>query len=282
LHSYFDQTLSIMTYKLLIATFLISLLFITCKEKPLVIPTSTIGKRKVLVEEITGVNCPNCPDGTAELNGLSQIYGENLVVVSIHAGDREGFNKKLATSQYDFNTDNAEALVTLIGNVSAFPTAAINRQVVNGNTDIFNIRPWKSAIENEAAEDFGLIMLIENAYNPQTRTLTSDVTLLPEQDLSGDLRISAYIIQDSIVDAQNVYGEIKENYIHRHVFREILTDIGGTPIGNGLAGGSTFSKQFFYTLPADFEAKHCEIVVFVHRGGAPDKEVLQVEAAHFF
>jgi hypothetical protein len=265
-----------MIQKILLALFIASF-FAACKEKPLEIPASTVGKRKILVEEVTGVNCPNCPDGTAELAGLSQIYGENLVVVSLHAGDPEGFNKKLATSIYDFNTDNAEALVAQIGNISAFPTAAINRQVVNGNTDIFNVRPWKSAIEAEAKQDFGLLMRIDNNYDPQTRKLTSEVTLNPEQNLTGELRITVYIVQDSIEDAQNVYGEIKNDYVHRHVFREILTDIAGTPIGNVLEAGSTFSKQFFYTLPADFDAKHCEVVAFVHHSGAPDKEVLQAE-----
>jgi Outer membrane protein Omp28 len=256
---------------------LFALIFSACKEKPLEIPASTVGKRKVLVEEATGVNCPNCPDGTADLAGLSQIYGENLVVVAIHGGDRQGFNKKLASSKYDFNTDNAEALVAQIGNISAYPTAAINRQVVNGNQDIYNNRPWKPAIETEAKEDFGLLMRIENSYDKQTRKLTSEVTLLPENTLLGELRITVYIVEDSIVDAQNAYGVIKTDYIHRHIFREILTDIGGSPIGSGLTAGSTFTKEFFYTLPTDFDAKHCEVVAFVHHSGSPDKEVLQVE-----
>jgi Outer membrane protein Omp28 len=84
-------------------------------------------------------------------------------------------------------------------------------------------------------------------------------------------------VEDSIVDAQNAYGVIKTDYIHRHIFREILTDIGGSPIGSGLTAGSTFTKEFFYTLPTDFDAKHCEVVAFVHHSGSPDKEVLQVE-----
>jgi hypothetical protein len=260
----------------------LSILFSACKEKPLEIPASTVGKRKVLVEEITGVDCPNCPDGTAELEGLAQVYGKNLVAVALHGGDREGFNKPLSSSQYNFNTDNTEALVSFVGTVSAFPTAAINRQVVNGNLDIYNVRPWKSAIETEAKEDFGLLIRIENAYDAQTRQLKSEVILSPEQTLSGDLRMTVYIVQDSIVDAQNVYGTVQTNYVHRHVFREILTDIGGDPIGNGLSAGSTLTKEFLYTLPADFDAKHCEVVAFLHRSGLPDKEVLQVEKKEIF
>ena len=33
-------------------------------------------------------------------------------------------------------------------------------------------------------------------------------------------------------------------------------------------------------LPADWEAKHCSVVAFVHHGVTPDKEVLQVEEVH--
>ena len=42
--------------------------------------------RKVLIEEFTGVRCVNCPAGSAEIQNLLSVYGEQLIAISIHAG----------------------------------------------------------------------------------------------------------------------------------------------------------------------------------------------------
>ncbi|MFA5783227.1 MAG: hypothetical protein WC868_13255, partial [Bacteroidales bacterium] len=43
--------------------------------------------KKVLLEEFTGHQCPNCPQGAIIAQQLKAIYGEKLILISIHAGD---------------------------------------------------------------------------------------------------------------------------------------------------------------------------------------------------
>ncbi len=263
--------------KILLPALAAAFLVNACQTDCLEIPQSQVGKRKVLLEELTGVDCPNCPEGTKEVNDLLAQHGHNLVAVAIHGGARGFFNKKIAGSDYDFNTDEMEQLVEQIGIPSTYPAAAINRLTIAGNTDIFNDRPWGGAISQAFQPDLNLALFIENQYNTTTRELSVEVKIAPEQTISGNNFITVYVVQDSIIDSQNDHGAIVQNYAHRHVLRKVLTDVSGNPISESLAAGATITQNFNYVLPADFDEKHCAVVAFVHQPTGGGKEVLQVE-----
>ena len=44
------------------------------------------GARKVLVEDYTGAKCGNCPRASKEIYNLKAVYGDNLIIMAIHAG----------------------------------------------------------------------------------------------------------------------------------------------------------------------------------------------------
>ena len=61
-------------------------------EEPYLVPTGGSGPgpgenvKKVLLEDFTGQKCPNCPEAAALANNLKTIYGEQLVLLTVHAG----------------------------------------------------------------------------------------------------------------------------------------------------------------------------------------------------
>ena len=103
--------------KILLFSFL-TLAISACTEIAPVVPT--LGDRKVLVEEFTGVRCVNCPAGASELDNLRGIYGDRLVVVSIHTGD---FSTPYSDSKFDFRTPEGTALEKNLGAPLGYPTA---------------------------------------------------------------------------------------------------------------------------------------------------------------
>ncbi len=108
---------------------LAALMFITaCKEQPIIIPDLNVTGRTVLVEEITGVRCTNCPTGTQTLVAMQQQYGaDRLVVVSIHAA---GPFSVPYTNQEDYRSAEIQELADYIGQYFGFPTASIDRRLV--------------------------------------------------------------------------------------------------------------------------------------------------------
>lgn len=253
-----------------------------CEEKWVVItPMFNSGdfepgaqKRVVLAEELTGVRCPNCPEGTNALVALDKQHGDRLVVVAIHAA--LGYTLPYANSQDDFRTAKGTELANYVGAAFFFPTAAINRRIVPPETEPYLPRQqWSGIIDEELAKPLEIAISLKTNYDEASRKLDISADLTPLQELSGEHRITVMIAQDSIVDFQQVNLVLEPNYLHRHVLRSILTSGTGDVITEALTTNNTVTKTFSTTLPTKWVDRHCSVIAFVHRGGNPNKEVLQ-------
>lgn len=255
-----------------------------CKERELLIPELSVGARRVLVEELTGVKCTNCPDGTRLLVDLQNTYGEdNLIVVSIHAAPDfsdpyTGPNGNL----YDFRTDNGKAMADFIGPFEGAPCASVSRFLPPNATSLFVVphTEWPGLITAEFAKDYKLGLFVQNSYDSVSRQLDILVNIAPEETLSGDHRLTVVITQDSIRDVQNDNNVIVKNYVHRHVLRDVITQPSGNEIAEPLTAGALISKTFSLKLKDTWDAKHCSVVAYVHHTGTPDKVVLQATEKH--
>lgn len=74
---------------------------------------SNLGKRKVLVEEVTGTWCGWCPRGAVALELLNKNYSDKTVCIAVHNGD------KFSTSTYN----------NIAGLVSGLPGAVVDRVI---------------------------------------------------------------------------------------------------------------------------------------------------------
>lgn len=250
-----------------------------CKEVPIAIPELNVGDRKVLVEELTGVRCPNCPDGTAALVALSKQIGKNLVIVGVHAAP--GYDVPYPQSKYDFRTDEGTAMAKYIGTAAFFPTASINRRIVPPEIEPYLPRSiWAGIISEELSKPPVVGVFMNTTFDSVSRKLGVEVTIAPEQTLTGDHRLTVLITQDSIQDYQKDGLQTIPDYYHRHVLRKILTQPTGDVISESLTPSSTVTRNYNFVLPNDWVEKHCSVVAFVHRGASPDKEVLQVEEVY--
>ena len=184
--------------KQLLFFFSIIIMCAACTEISPVIPL--LGDKKVLVEEFTGVRCVNCPSGAAELENLKSIYGDRLVVVSIHAGD---FAPPYTDSKFDFRTPEGAALETWLGTPLGYPTAVVNRKKFDGQRSLQVTKAnWAGLIADESKTASLLNVGINKKYTKDTRDLTMTVTLVPTDKLPDDLRLSVLLTENDIADQQ--------------------------------------------------------------------------------
>lgn len=259
-----------------------ALLFLAaCKEQPIVIPDPSLNVtgRTVLVEEVTGVRCQNCPIGSQTLIALQQQYGsDKLVVVSIHAA---GNFSVPYSNQEDFRTSEIQELADYIGALEGFPTASIDRRLLANETSVF-ITPhtrWGGEVAQDLQQDPSLAIAVENTFDPGSRALNIKIGILPDLTQVGERRLTVLITQDSVLSPQLNGATLVQNYFHRHVVRDVLTAPSGDVIAEPLQAGQLVDKNFNLTLPAGWDAKHCSVIAYVHRGTV-DKEVLQVKEKH--
>lgn len=263
----------------------ISFTIISCDEVPVVVPMGDPGGgptgptgdstvRVVLLQELTGVKCPNCPTGAAEAKRLLEKYDEQLVVVAIHG---DFLTTPLAESQYDFRTDFSRT----IENNTPFlgkPAAAINRRLFNGPPFLaYDVDDWEPLIEQELAVPAEI--KIEIDASESGGTLDVEVDFTPIVDLAGGYNFAIAITQGAIEDVQEENGNIIEDYEHEHVLRHMFTAPLGDILGSDLTADETITKSYSFPLPTNaspaYDLSHLEIVAYVTRDGASETPVIQ-------
>jgi hypothetical protein len=174
-------------------------------------------------------------------------------------------------------------MASYIGELEAFPTAAVDRRLFPPNSSAFLLSApsWGGFITQELAKTPSMVMYMENTYNETSRNLDIKVTVLPDANIDNNPHITVAITQDSIIDSQDITGQgTVLNYAHRHVLRKILTNFDGNTFSAPLTAGTPQEQNYSFALPAEWEAKHCSVVAYVHRSGTPNKEILQAIEKH--
>ena len=216
--------------------------------------------RAVLIEDLTGQRCINCPTGTDIINGIIQTYGEdNVIAVGIHSGPL-GFTGN--SKRVGLMTDTGDEYYTYWANGTNLgqPSAIFNRK--KGPSD--NLNNWAAEVGLIISEKANLYVNIDNAYDAKTRTLTTKVEAFGVNDtvtVSGKLQV--WIVEDGIKAMQLMPdGSANQEYIHNHVFRAAVNGTWGEEVT--VKEGETTSKDYSYVLPETWNAENISVVAFVY------------------
>ena len=79
-------------------------------------------RKSALIEEFTGIQCSNCPDGHRIATALANLHPEDVYIVAVHAG----YFSDPRPGQPDFVTETGKAIHDYFG-VSSYPCGDVNR-----------------------------------------------------------------------------------------------------------------------------------------------------------
>lgn len=214
--------------------------------------------RAVLIEDLTGQRCINCPTGTDIINGIIQTYGEdNVIAVGIHSGPL-GFTGN--SKRVGLMTDTGDEYYTYWANGTNLgqPSAIFNRK--KGPSD--NLNNWAAEVGLIISEKANLSIDITNAYDAKKRELTTKVGAFGVNGtVNGKLQV--WIVEDGIKAMQMMPdGSANQEYIHNHVFRAAVNGTWGEDIT--VKEGETTSKDYSYVLPETWNAENISVVAFVY------------------
>lgn len=170
--------------------------------------------RKVLLEEFTGQRCTNCPDAHQIIERLEDQYGDDLIVVSIHAGPfgvaKE--NDGLMQAEGDIYAD--------YWNISAYPAGVVDR-----NSGVETMNQWAGTIYDDFKKVSPLEMALEAQLNEAGDKIEIFTTLVSSESLSGSLQL--WVVENDIVGFQ-IYGRDRlYDYVHNNVFRACVNGVWG-------------------------------------------------------
>lgn len=248
--------------------------------------------KHILIEELSGVICPNCPDGTIKLDTLSAQNPGILEIVTIHTGALtdpiEGASKQ------DFRTTDGQALRELVwGEQGSKPTAAFDRRPYGNqnNTYFVNVYTnWPSIITRckTDAPTTPVNIAIKSTYISDSDRYDIEVKVAYTAAVTGQQALSIFLTESGIVDAQEYSPEdIDTFYTFNHMFRRAIT----APVGRLFLTDLTVKEAgrvYIYRTSLKIDATddkqklwnedHMHLVAFVTMSEPGDKHVLQVQS----
>jgi hypothetical protein len=246
------------------------------EEKEITIDTN---KRKILLEDYTGMKCVNCPAATADAEALADLYKGQVILMTVHAGY---FSEPDASGNYstDYRVEEGVSWFNdfmLISN----PMGMVNRTPYNGKQAIGS-DSWAEAVGNIAQVNEVASITIQTEYTPKNRQyITTTIETKFHEELAGAYNLSVCILEDSIVGWQKnndpLVGPVPdiENYVFNDMLRAVLNGTYGEQVTNVVDTALTYSNSYFYTISENWDPAHLSLVAFIFN--SETKEIIQVE-----
>ena len=247
---------------------------------------NTNTNRNVLIEDYTGHQCNFCPPAATEAENISDNHPGRVVIMSVHAGPNGTGTLQAISSDYPTVFYNAitDELGNYFGNdwsgslFSGNPFGSVSRRDNGNGTPMEGPQTWSnSATTIINANDLKVNIQAASNYYPSTKGLFlhTEIEVL-DQTLTNELRIVAYLVEDSLIAPQKMTdGSRNPTYKHHDILRESLD---GTSFGQILdAAHMENGKYYFnyiYEVPEPYTNSNSHLVIFVR--DAVTEEVYQV------
>ena len=169
--------------------------------------------RNVCVMEFTGQWCSWCPEGAQILDFLvSDMYKDDVYALAFHNDDDLAIPAEADLKQR-FEISDYPAYVTDMRDAGGLSGSGCRLSI---EKSLYETRTHSGvAVSCEA---------VEGGYEVSAR-------IFSEKDM--EYRVAVYLVEDKVVAWQTVSGNVRdEDYVHRHVVRQMLSaSVGGDALG---------------------------------------------------
>lgn len=227
------------------------------------VPTDSVAK-VVLLEEYTGFRCGNCPAAGEIAHHIKELYPNNVVLLSIHAG-----SLAMPTPQYKYNfisqpMKDLENYFNIGWGVGT-PNGLVDRVKYNNNL-ILSESEWQSAVIERMKIPSIAKIFLSPSYSQASNTISCDATVKFLENSNKFFNLALYVVEDSIVQYQTDYRKNPihiYDYVHNNILRDALTPTFGVQLNNdAIKKDSEFKLSLSKPIPqnADWRPQWIRIV----------------------
>ena len=238
------------------------------------IDTSTTVK-KVVLEEFTGVRCNNCPNAGKQAKALKNIYGQQLILIAIHATSLAEPN---SDHPVDFTTDEGDDLAEFFG-LPGVPVGFVDRVGYNGSGGVLMTSDsWGNEVQNRVQNDpVASIELRESGSNGSGNlSVNAEIVALENLD-KRELWVNVVLTEDGIVAPQTMQDKsIDDDFVHNHVYRGSFNGAYGELLAdNSFSAGDTLNPDFSIQFQSQWRKDRCHVIAYIY--DKENYEILQAQ-----
>ena len=243
----------------------------------------------VLLEDYTGHQCGNCPDGAATAKGIADANPGRVIVISEHAGaggisqyQRVHTPDEPEYPKYnrDFTNEAGLSYATSIPGLPGNPYGLVSRKPATGSSSLWITHgQWQQYVQDILAENNlrANLQMIANHYD-ETNSIFVHVETEAKSNLSGNYNLVIAVLAKEIIDWQKNYASFPadiEFYEHHNVHIGNVNGIWGEAVFQGeTEASSKVRKDYTYVIPEKFSG--FEYVLVAYLMNADTYEIIQV------
>lgn len=230
-------------------------------------PVATAELKNAVIEEFTGVRCPNCPQGHVIIANIKAANPGRVVAVSLHPINSLGKPYNGVSTQ-DFQNAKAQTLFDYLGQIGLEPAAGIDRTQFSGQSAILlDKSAWASYVTQQIAKPTPVNLLLSKSYDSSNHELTVIAELHYTQNVTEQNKLTIMVTESDIITAQLNGSVIDTFYSHKDVMRDFITDIQGDLITQPTDAGRVLRKVYRKVLDAAWKPENMRILAYVHEFG---------------
>lgn len=217
--------------------------------------------RNAILEEFTGVNCPNCPSGHQVMAQILADHPGRAFCVAYHP-----YNSNYTTpfpGDPDFRRHYADSLymIPYCGTSRYMPSAFIHRRLWTPPERLTSRTDWPAYTNTVLAEPSPMNVGMATSFDPGASLLTVVVDIYYTDNFPGEHNLMVTLAENNLVSNQTggTYP-----YVHKHTFRESFVGQWGDPIVGDASAGTFYRRIFTFDYSATgYIMENCELLAFV-------------------
>ncbi len=239
--------------------------------------TSTLPQNKnAILEEFTGVSCPNCPAGHTVMAGILAANPDRAFCVAYHPSNSSYTTPYAGDPDFRRTYANVFYSTPYCGSSRFMPSSFIaRRQWANGER-IQSRGEWSTYANTIMSEASPANMGLSTTYDFVTHMLYITVEIYYTEDMTDANNVYVYLSENDLVSQQS--GATGQ-YTHKHTFRESFVAQWGDPITSPTTQGSLVTLEFEWDATgSDYIMSNCEVLAFIEN--QTDDEIITGVGVH--
>ena len=232
----------------------------TLSDTTYVTSTIPIAQDKVvLIEELTGVRCPNCPDGHQEVETILANNPGRVLAVAVHTP----FLGQPFPGEPSLITQSGIDMESIFGGYDGKPASLIDRINYPGEQYRFlGLPQWVIRVNERMMETSPVNIDVSSTLSSNGNSGVISASMI-YTGAASDHRFGILLTENQVPTTQIVGSIEVEDYEQEHVLRRYITPVSGQGLEASLEAGRVFEKEFAFDLEGGWNSDNMEVIIWV-------------------
>lgn len=256
-------------------------------EKPLLDTTylssvPAAQNKTVTLFDITGVRCNNCPDAALIARRIADtLYPGRVTVVALYPTSVSPILTQPWPGFDTMSNADADAITSALGSVQSLPAGCVD-QIKVSNTHFLDRSTWAGHVGNQMSKTTPLNIDLTSSWSNADNQGRLEVKVTYTSAVASKHLIMIGVTESKVVGKQSDNtakpSGYRDDYVHNHALRKVLTSTAGDSLSAALVPGRTFEKHYYIKPRYNWKPENLDGVVWVF--DATTKEILHSAHIH--